>query len=93
MDAPQYVHYDVASDYHSPGMFYHTLHSNTDAPQYVNFDVPWGNAPYWIFYYTLHRDMYDPQYVTPVKKKKRSNFTILKKSKKYYEMPVTNQSH
>ena len=71
MDAPQYVHYDAASDYPSPRMFYHTLHSNMDAPQYVNFDVSLGKPPYWIFYYTLHRDMYDPQYVTPVEKKKR----------------------
>jgi len=37
--------------------------------------------------------MYDPQYVTPVEKKKRSNFTILKRGKNYYEMPVTNQLH
>jgi len=37
--------------------------------------------------------MYDPQYVTAVEKKKSSNFTILKRSKKYYEMPVTNQLH
>jgi hypothetical protein len=34
--------------------------------------------------------MYVPQYVTAVKKKKDSNFTILKRSKKHYEMQVTN---
>jgi hypothetical protein len=33
-------------------------------------------------------DMDIPQYVSPVKAKKSSNITILKKGKRYYEMPV-----
>jgi hypothetical protein len=37
--------------------------------------------------------MYVPQHATPVKKKKGSNFTILERSKKHYEMPGTNQLH
>jgi hypothetical protein len=49
MDAPQYAHVDVPSEY--PGndvpseypvawMFYYTHHSNVDAPQYAHVDVP-----------------------------------------------------
>ena len=34
-----------------------------------------------------------PQYVYPVNKKKESNITILKRGKRHYEMPVTNQLH
>jgi hypothetical protein len=34
-----------------------------------------------------------PQYVSPVKEKKGSNITILKRGKRYYEMQVMNQLH
>jgi len=40
MDAPQYVHVHVSSDYLWQWMFYYTHHSNKDAPQYVEVDVP-----------------------------------------------------
>jgi len=40
MDAPQYVHFDVPSDYFCLCKFYYTRHSDVDAPQYVHVDVP-----------------------------------------------------
>ena len=40
MDAPQYVHIDVPSDYLHLCMLYYTLHIDMDAPQYVHADVP-----------------------------------------------------
>jgi hypothetical protein len=40
MDAPQYVHVDVHSDYLSDGMLYYTYHSDMDASQYEHVDVP-----------------------------------------------------
>ena len=40
MDARQYVHIDVPSDYLHLCMLYYTLHIDKDAPQYVHVDVP-----------------------------------------------------
>jgi hypothetical protein len=42
MDAPQYVHVDVSSEFSVSGMFYYIYHSDMDAPQYVKSDVPSG---------------------------------------------------
>ena len=42
MDAPQYVHVDVSSEFSIPWMFYYTYHSYMDAPQHVNYDVSSG---------------------------------------------------
>jgi len=42
MDAPQYEHADVPSDYVKNWMFYYTHHSYMDAHQYVDDDVPSG---------------------------------------------------
>ena len=42
MDARQYVHVDVPSEFSASWMFYYTYHSDMDAPQYVNSDVPSG---------------------------------------------------
>jgi hypothetical protein len=39
MDAPQYVHVDVFSDFAVAWMFYYKHHSDMDAPQYVHVDV------------------------------------------------------
>jgi len=39
MDAPQYVHVDVPSDFPAAWMFYYTHHSDMDTPQYVHGDV------------------------------------------------------
>jgi hypothetical protein len=46
-----------------------------------------------MLYDTHHMDIDVPQYVSPVKKKKGSNITILKRAKRHYEMQVTNQLH
>jgi hypothetical protein len=64
-----------------------------DSPQYVDADVPSDVVFSCMFYYTYHRDMYVLKYVTPLKKKKESNFTILKRNIKHYELQVTNPLH
>jgi len=38
MDAPQYVHVDVLSDYLLNWMFFYTNHNYMDATQYVHID-------------------------------------------------------
>ena len=70
MDAHQYVHADVPSDFSVSWMFYYTYHSDIDAPQYVHIDVPSDHPCPWMFYDTNHMDMDVPQYISPVKKKK-----------------------
>jgi len=91
MDAPQYVNVDVPSGYVPYWMFYYTHHNDTDAPRYVHVDVRSVHLCYWMLYYTRQSDVDAPQYVSPAKKKKRSNITILKRGRKHYEMWGTNQ--
>ena len=93
MDAPQYVHADVPSEFSVFWMFYYTHHSDMVSPQYVHIDVPSDYLCPWMFYDTHHMDMDIPQYVSPVKEKKGSNITILKRGKRHYEMWDTNQLH
>ena len=46
MDAPQYVHVYVPSDYLCYWMFYYTHYSNMVAPQYVHIDVHSDDVSY-----------------------------------------------
>jgi len=63
VDVPQYVHFDVPSDYLTYWMFYYTHHSHTDAHQYVHADVTSDSLRSWMFYYTHHSYMEAHQYV------------------------------
>ena len=63
MDAPQYVHVDVPSDYQWPWMFYYTHHNNMDASHYVHVYVTSNVTDSWRFYYTIFIDTDAPQYV------------------------------
>jgi len=92
MDAHQYVHADVPSGYFFYWMFYYTHRSDTVALQYLHIDVPSDHLCPWMFYDTHHMDMDVPEYVSPIKKKKGRNITLLR-DKRNYEMWVTNQFH
>jgi hypothetical protein len=51
MDARQYVHVDVSSDYHCYWMSYYTYHSKMDARQYAQVDVSSDYLSECMFYY------------------------------------------